>query len=92
MVQLRATERGSVLVLSLTVLVLTVKGLVAKNKPGDTGQKLHWGVTKVCVKRSLAFVEEFWTTGVCGHMKQIHLILHRDSPFPQAIPLFPLES
>ena len=32
MVQLRATERGSVLVLSLTVLVLTVKGVVAKNE------------------------------------------------------------
>ena len=59
MEQLRATERGSVLVLSLTVLVLTVKGLVAKNKPGDTEQKLHWGVTKVLTKTAVLELPPF---------------------------------
>ena len=60
MEQLRATERGSVLVLSLTVLVLTVKGLVAqKNKPGDTERKLHWGVTKVLTKTAVLELPPF---------------------------------
>ena len=45
--------------MSLTVLVLTVKGLVAKNKPGDTEQKLHWGVTKVLTKTAVLELPPF---------------------------------
>ena len=46
MVQLRATERGSVLVLSLTVLVLTVKGLVAKKQARGRRAKIALGRDK----------------------------------------------